>query len=45
MKISAIDIKPGNVLEHQGKLWLVVRRELVRVVTEKVMAALAESKA
>ncbi|HUC67643.1 MAG TPA: elongation factor P [Stellaceae bacterium] len=30
MKISAIDIKPGNVLEHQGKLWLVVRRELVQ---------------
>jgi elongation factor P len=30
MKISAIDIKPGNVLEHKGKLWLVVRRELVQ---------------
>jgi elongation factor P len=30
MKINAIDIKPGNVLEHQGKLWLVVRRELVQ---------------
>jgi elongation factor P len=30
MKISAIDIKPGNVLEHQGKLWLVMRRELVQ---------------
>jgi elongation factor P len=30
MKISAIDIKPGNVLEHQGKLWIVVRRELVQ---------------
>ena len=30
MKISAIDIKPGNVLEHQGKLWLVLRRELVQ---------------
>ena len=23
MKINAIDIKPGNVLEHQGKFWLV----------------------
>jgi elongation factor P len=30
MKINAIDIKPGNVLEHQGKLWIVVRRELVQ---------------
>ena len=30
MKISAIDIKPGNVLEHQGKLWLVLKRELVQ---------------
>jgi elongation factor P len=30
MKISAIEIKPGNVLEHQGKLWLVLRRELVQ---------------
>ena len=30
MKINAIDLKPGNVLEHQGKLWLVLRRELVQ---------------
>ena len=30
MKINAIDIKPGNVLEHQGKLWLVVKRELIQ---------------
>src|SRR5207302_1037282 len=30
MKISAIDIKPGAVLEHQGKLWLVMKRELVQ---------------
>jgi elongation factor P len=30
MKINAIDIKPGNVLEHQGKLWLVLKRELVQ---------------
>src|SRR5579863_1729169 len=30
MKINAIDIKPGNVLEHQGKLWVVLRRELVQ---------------
>src|SRR5271155_2870778 len=30
MKINAIDIKPGNVLESQGKLWLVVKRELVQ---------------
>jgi elongation factor P len=30
MKINAIDIKPGNVLEHSGKLWLVVKRELIQ---------------
>jgi elongation factor P len=30
MKINAIDIKPGYVLEHQGKLWLVLRRELIQ---------------
>jgi elongation factor P len=30
MKINAIDIKPGHVLEHQGKLWLVVKRELIQ---------------
>ncbi|HXQ53795.1 MAG TPA: elongation factor P [Stellaceae bacterium] len=30
MKINAIDIKPGNVLEHQGKLWIVVKRELIQ---------------
>lgn len=30
MKINAIDIKPGNVLEHQGKLWMVMKRELVQ---------------
>jgi len=30
MKINAIDIKPGNVLDHQNKLWLVVKRELVQ---------------
>jgi elongation factor P len=30
MKINAIDIKTGNVLEHQGKLWLVLKRELVQ---------------
>jgi elongation factor P len=30
MKITAIDIKPGNVLEHAGKLWLVMKRELVQ---------------
>jgi elongation factor P len=29
MKINAIDIKPGNVLEYQNKLWLVLKRELV----------------
>jgi elongation factor P len=30
MKINAIDIKPGYVLEHQGKLWMVVKRELIQ---------------
>jgi elongation factor P len=30
MKINAIDLKPGNVLDHQGKLWLVLKRELVQ---------------
>ncbi len=30
MKINAIDIKPGNVLDHQGKLWIVLKRELVQ---------------
>ncbi len=30
MKITAIDIKPGNVLEHQGKLWIVLKRELIQ---------------
>jgi elongation factor P len=30
MKITAIEIKPGAVLEHQGKLWLVLKRELVQ---------------
>jgi len=30
MKISAIDIKPGNVLESDGKLWLVLKREFVQ---------------
>src|SRR6266404_4584562 len=30
MKINAIDIKPGNVLEYENKLWLVLKRELVQ---------------
>jgi len=30
MKINAIDLKPGNVLEHQNKLWIVLKRELVQ---------------
>ena len=30
MKINAIDVKPGNVLEHLGKLCLVVKRELIQ---------------
>jgi len=30
MKITAIDIKPGNVLEVDGKLMLVLKRELIQ---------------
>ena len=30
MKINAIDLKPGNVLEHQNKLWLVLKRDIVQ---------------
>src|SRR3954469_1150197 len=30
MKINAIDLKPGNVLEHQNKLWMVLKREIVQ---------------
>ena len=30
MKINAIDIKPGNVLEHQNKLWIVMKRDFVQ---------------
>ena len=30
MKITANDIKPGNVLEHKGRLWSVVKAEHVK---------------
>ena len=30
MKISANDIRPGNVLEHKDRLWGVVRTEHVK---------------
>jgi elongation factor P len=30
MKINAIDIKPGFVLDHQNKLWLVMKRDFVQ---------------
>ena len=30
MKINAIDIKPGSVLDYEGKLWIVTKRELVQ---------------
>jgi elongation factor P len=30
MKINAIDLRPGQVLEHQNKLWLVLKREVVQ---------------
>jgi len=29
-KINAIDLRPGNVLEHQNKLWLVLKRDIVQ---------------
>ena len=29
-KINAIDLKPGNVLEHDNKLWIVLKREIVQ---------------
>ena len=29
-KINAIDLKPGNVLEHENKLWIVLKREIVQ---------------
>jgi elongation factor P len=29
-KINAIDLKPGNVLEHQNKLWIVLKRDIVQ---------------
>jgi elongation factor P len=30
MKINAIDVRPGNVLEVEGKLWVVLKREIVQ---------------
>ncbi|MGE0718909.1 MAG: elongation factor P [Alphaproteobacteria bacterium] len=30
MKITAIEIKPGNVLEHANRLWVVLKRELIQ---------------
>ncbi len=30
MRINAIDLRPGNVLEHQNKLWLVLKRDIVQ---------------
>jgi elongation factor P len=30
MKISAVDIRPGNVLEHQGRLWAVTKTQHVQ---------------
>jgi elongation factor P len=28
MKVTAITVRPGNVLEHNGKLWVVVKSEI-----------------
>jgi elongation factor P len=28
MKISAIEIRPGNVLDHEGKLWVVLKSQI-----------------
>ena len=30
MRINAIDLRPGNVLEHQNKLWIVLKRDIVQ---------------
>src|SRR5947209_11605913 len=30
MKINAIDLKPGNVLDHDNKLWIVLKRDIVQ---------------
>jgi elongation factor P len=30
MKITAIEIKPGNILDHQNRLWVVLKRELIQ---------------
>ena len=28
MKVNAITIRPGNILEHEGKLWAVIKSEI-----------------
>ena len=30
MKINAINIKPGNVLQHEGSLWVAVKTAHVK---------------
>ena len=30
MKISASDVRIGNLIEHQGKLWRVLKKEHVK---------------
>ena len=30
MKISAIDIRPGNVMEYNGKLWAVLKIDIMQ---------------
>ena len=30
MKIAAINIRNGNVLEHQGKLWVVLKFQIIQ---------------
>ena len=32
MKITAIEIKPGNILDHQNRLWVVLKRELIQLI-------------
>ena len=27
MKISGVDIRPGNIIEHQGRLWRAVKTQ------------------
>src|SRR5260370_21030661 len=38
MKINAIDLKPGNVLQHQNKLWRLLKGALVHAGKGRALA-------